>query len=116
MALFVTLLDEGPSWGRDFSTMADVPRGARIVPIIAPHHDSHFEESSVNDHNPENPPSEQSSQEDRPANSRTTRGKVETECLELASLTQLGLYALPTEGDGNDSPTSRLHSCLAWIM
>ncbi len=87
--------------------MADVPRGARIVPIIAPHHGSHLEGSSVNDHRPENPPSEQSSQEGRPANSRNTRGKAETECLELASLTQLGLYALPTEGDGNDSPTSR---------
>ncbi|KAL4778210.1 hypothetical protein BJX76DRAFT_366582 [Aspergillus varians] len=81
--------------------MADVPKGARIVPIIAPHHPSHSEGGLVKEPKHEKPPVEQSSQESRPGASRSTRGKADTESLELSSLTQLGLYALPTEGDGN---------------
>ncbi|KAL4887591.1 hypothetical protein BJY04DRAFT_4760 [Aspergillus karnatakaensis] len=81
--------------------MADVLKTGRIVPIIAPHHHSPSEGSLVNDPNPTKEPPEQLSQDSLPRGPRTTRKKVDTECLELACLTQLGLYALPTEGDGN---------------
>ncbi|KAL4919811.1 hypothetical protein BDW62DRAFT_199529 [Aspergillus aurantiobrunneus] len=81
--------------------MADAPKGARIVPIIAPLSQSHSEGSLINAPKHENLPPEQSSQEHRPGSTRPTRNKADTECLELPSLTQLGLYALPTEGDGN---------------
>lgn len=39
----------------------------------------------------------------QPKASKRTRNKLfeEAECLEIPCLNQLGLYALPTEGDGN---------------
>ncbi|CBF90043.1 predicted protein [Aspergillus nidulans FGSC A4] len=82
--------------------MADVPKGGRIVPIIAPRHNDHPEGSlqAINDPKHEKPP-EQGPQESRRRGPKNTRSKADTECLELPSLTQLGLYALPTEGDGN---------------
>ncbi|KAL4872600.1 hypothetical protein BDV12DRAFT_134353 [Aspergillus spectabilis] len=81
--------------------MADVLKAGRIVPIIAPHHHSHSEGSLVTDSNLTKQPPEQLSQASLPREPRTTRRKIDTECLELACLTELGLYALPTEGDGN---------------
>ncbi|KAL4753714.1 hypothetical protein BDW72DRAFT_168480 [Aspergillus terricola var. indicus] len=82
--------------------MADVPKGGRIVPIIAPRHNDHPEGSlqAINDPKHEKP-QEQGPQESRRRGPKHTRSKADTECLELPSLTQLGLYALPTEGDGN---------------
>ncbi|KAL4979562.1 hypothetical protein BDW66DRAFT_104320 [Aspergillus desertorum] len=84
--------------------MADVPKGGRIVPIIAPRHHSHPERSlqAINDIDPKHEkPSEQGPQECRRRGLKNTRSKADTECLKLPSLTELGLYALPTEGDGN---------------
>ncbi|KAL4931599.1 OTU domain-containing protein [Aspergillus undulatus] len=81
--------------------MADVSKGGRIVPIIAPHHDGHTEASLINEPKLEKPQPEQAPEDTQPRESKNTRGKTDTECLELPSLTQLGLYALPTEGDGN---------------
>ncbi|RDW62888.1 OTU domain-containing protein [Aspergillus mulundensis] len=82
--------------------MADVPKGGRIVPIIAPHQQSHSDGSlqAINDPKHEKPP-EQGSQDSQRQGTKNTRIKVETETLELPSLSRLGLYALPTEGDGN---------------
>ncbi|KAL4821377.1 hypothetical protein BDW67DRAFT_48391 [Aspergillus spinulosporus] len=82
--------------------MADVPKGGRIVPIIAPRDNDHPEGSlqAINDPKHEKPP-EQGPQESRRRGPKHPRSKADTECLELPSLTQLGLYALPTEGDGN---------------
>ncbi|KAL3464290.1 hypothetical protein BJX64DRAFT_100751 [Aspergillus heterothallicus] len=83
--------------------MADVQKGGRIVPIIAPHPHSLSNGSLVNEvkhvkQQPDEPP-----QDSQPRGPRTRRGKIDTECLELPCLSQLGLYALPTEGDGNVS-------------
>lgn len=86
--------------------MADVHNGGRIVPVMATRQPYSNTPPSSSDE----ATSEQSSQEtpqvlpqDRPQSrsSRTTRAKqTETECLELPCLKKLGLYALPTEGDG----------------
>ncbi|KAL4733509.1 hypothetical protein BDV11DRAFT_213769 [Aspergillus similis] len=82
--------------------MADVPKGGRIVPIIAPRHNDHPEGSLQGINEPKHEkPLEQGPQESRRRGLKHTRNKADTECLELPSLTQLGLYALPTEGDGN---------------
>ncbi|KAL5341683.1 hypothetical protein BJX70DRAFT_43214 [Aspergillus crustosus] len=81
--------------------MADVLKAGRIVPILAPHHHTTSEGSLVNNPSPTTQPPEQLSQDSLHRGPRTARRKVDTECLELDSLTQLGLYALPTEGDGN---------------
>ncbi|RAK79928.1 OTU domain-containing protein [Aspergillus fijiensis CBS 313.89] len=77
--------------------MADVPNGGRIVPIVAAprqHYSSTPAVESVGD---------QPQPQPRPSkSSRSTRQKAaEAECLEIPCLNELGLYALPTEGDGN---------------
>ncbi|KAL2796332.1 hypothetical protein BJX66DRAFT_139923 [Aspergillus keveii] len=81
--------------------MADVQKGGRIVPIIAPHPHSLSDGSLVNEikHRKQQP--EELLQDSRPREPKNRRGKIDTECLELPCLSQLGLYALPTEGDGN---------------
>ncbi|KKK22962.1 hypothetical protein P175DRAFT_077714 [Aspergillus ochraceoroseus IBT 24754] len=82
--------------------MADVPQGGRIVPIIAPHQHGPPDASFISnpEHHQEQP--EQFPQLTQSRRSRYTRVKAaETECLELECLNELGLYALPTEGDGN---------------
>ncbi|KAA8652472.1 hypothetical protein EYZ11_009266 [Aspergillus tanneri] len=80
--------------------MADLPNGGRIVPIVSPARQRYAltppdDEVEVKD-------SQQLPQLSESRPSKHTRSKtVETECLELPCLTELGLYALPTEGDGN---------------
>ncbi|KAL2830773.1 hypothetical protein BDW59DRAFT_140809 [Aspergillus cavernicola] len=81
--------------------MADIPKAGRIVPIIAPHHHSLPGVSPVNEPKHEKHQLEQLPRDSSSGAPKNTRGKAETECLELACLNQLGLYALPTEGDGN---------------
>ncbi|KAJ0425600.1 hypothetical protein BJY00DRAFT_183651 [Aspergillus carlsbadensis] len=81
--------------------MADVQKGGRIVPIIAPHHHGLSDGSLVNEIKHEKQQPEELSQDSQPRESKNRRGKIDTECLELPCLSQLGLYALPTEGDGN---------------
>lgn len=65
--------------------MANGTNGGRIVPIVSP---------------------PQSSKELPPRASKSKRNKLfaEPECLEIPCLNELGLYALPTEGDGNYFP------------
>lgn len=81
--------------------MADASNGGgRIVPIVRP------EEDALQPC-PQPPPSQKSQQEpqglQQPKASKKMRNKLfETaESLEIPCLNQLGLYALPTEGDGN---------------
>ncbi|KAL4948118.1 hypothetical protein BDW69DRAFT_177053 [Aspergillus filifer] len=82
--------------------MADVAKSGRIVPIIAPHHHGHSDASLINEPTSlEKPKPEQAPQDTQPRPPKNTRTKTDTESLVLPSLTQLGLYALPTEGDGN---------------
>ncbi|KAI9376409.1 hypothetical protein BJX61DRAFT_530949 [Aspergillus egyptiacus] len=81
--------------------MAEVQKGARIVPIVAPHHGSLPDASLTQEPKHEQQQLAQRPPEFRPRGPRNTRSKIDTECLELPCLTQLGLYALPTEGDGN---------------
>ncbi|RAL14055.1 OTU domain-containing protein [Aspergillus homomorphus CBS 101889] len=77
--------------------MADVPNGGRIVPIIAAprqHYSSSPADELVN--------TQPLPQSKTSKSSRSTRIKTaEAECLEIPCLNELGLYALPTEGDGN---------------
>lgn len=80
--------------------MADVPKYGRIVPIIAPHRNP----SPVSDSKNEQDQPQQLPQVSRSRGPGNTRSKTEAESLELSSLTQLGLYALPTEGDGTVLP------------
>ena len=88
--------------------MADVAKGGRIVPIIAPHHHGHSDASLINEPTSlEKPEPEQAAQDTQPRPPKNTRTKTDTESLVLPSLTQLGLYALPTEGDGNTSSSTR---------
>ncbi|KAB8257301.1 hypothetical protein BDV32DRAFT_127595 [Aspergillus pseudonomiae] len=102
--------------------MTDVPTGGRIVPVVEAH--QHYsirpadeavaEQRPPTQQLPAHPP--QPHQEDdsdgrssqklppqsQVKSSKNTRSKnAETECLELPCLSKLGLYALPTEGDGN---------------
>ncbi|KAE8351525.1 hypothetical protein BDV28DRAFT_158654 [Aspergillus coremiiformis] len=107
--------------------MTDVPTGGRIVPVVKAH--QHYYSISPADEvvaiqhqpaqqlttQPPQPQQEQEQEEDsdgrsdqktqpqsQAKSSRSTRSKnVETESLELPCLNKLGLYALPTEGDGN---------------
>ena len=104
--------------------MTDVPTGGRIVPVVEAH--QHYsirpadeavaEQRPPTQQLPAHPP--QPHQEDdsdgrssqklppqsQVKSSKNTRSKnAETECLELPCLSKLGLYALPTEGDGNSS-------------
>ncbi|GAB1204675.1 hypothetical protein APSETT445_003338 [Aspergillus pseudonomiae] len=102
--------------------MTDVPTGGRIVPVVEAH--QHYsirpadeavaEQRPPTQQLPARPPQPQqeddsdgrSSQKLPPQSqvksSKNTRSKnAETECLELPCLSKLGLYALPTEGDGN---------------
>ncbi|KAL2862331.1 OTU domain-containing protein [Aspergillus lucknowensis] len=81
--------------------MADVPKVGRIVPIIAPPHHDFADGSLISDIKHEKQQPEELPQDPRAQESRNTRSKLDTECLELPCLSQLGLYALPTEGDGN---------------
>lgn len=80
--------------------MADVPNGGRIVPIVSPARQQHQMYSLPS------PPAEP---DDQPRHSQlsqslptsSTRPKPDDPaCLKLPCLTELGLYALPTEGDG----------------
>ncbi|KAL2853276.1 hypothetical protein BJY01DRAFT_232357 [Aspergillus pseudoustus] len=81
--------------------MADVQKGGRIVPIIAPHPHSLSHGSLVNEVKHEKQQPKELSQDSQSREPRNRRSKIDTECLELPCLNQLGLYALPTEGDGN---------------
>ncbi|RAL06144.1 OTU domain-containing protein [Aspergillus ibericus CBS 121593] len=77
--------------------MADVPNGGRIVPIVATAR-QHYSGSSTNEvmDKAHQQPSEKLKA------SRNSRSKImEAETLEIPCLNELGLYALPTEGDGN---------------
>lgn len=90
--------------------MTDLQKGGRVVPIIAPRQHSHSDGSPqlINDSGLERLAPEQGPREHPSRASRNARGKLGTECLELPSLTRLGLYALPTEGDGTVSPNTAL--------
>ncbi|KAL4889463.1 hypothetical protein BDV59DRAFT_186588 [Aspergillus ambiguus] len=87
--------------------MADVQNGGRIVPVLAspqPYSNSPpSSDEAISERSSQQTPPSQS--QDRPlsrSSSRTTRTKpTESECLVLPCLDKLGLYALPTEGDGN---------------
>ncbi|KAE8391949.1 hypothetical protein BDV23DRAFT_152354 [Aspergillus alliaceus] len=102
--------------------MTDVPTGGRIVPVVEAH--QHYSISPADEAVADQPrslqlfttqppqlPQEEDSDEpsdqklpphSQAKSSKTTRSKnAETECLELPCLNKLGLYALPTEGDGN---------------
>ncbi|PWY96604.1 OTU-like cysteine protease [Aspergillus sclerotioniger CBS 115572] len=77
--------------------MADVPNGGRIVPIVTTAR-QHYSSSPTNEVMVKTPqqPSE------KVKLPRNTRSKtMEAETLEIPCLNELGLYALPTEGDGN---------------
>ncbi|KAE8146402.1 hypothetical protein BDV25DRAFT_162581 [Aspergillus avenaceus] len=96
--------------------MTDVPTGGRIVPVVEAR--QHYSISSADeatvDHQhqpvqaqiPQSQPQQQGNQiprhQSQSKSTKSTRSKnAETECLELPCLNKLGLYALPTEGDGN---------------
>ncbi|PLB47220.1 hypothetical protein P170DRAFT_448875 [Aspergillus steynii IBT 23096] len=74
--------------------MADVPNGGRIVPIVSPARQQQLYALP-------SPPAEPA--DDLPQSlPPSTRPKPDDPaCLKLPCLTELGLYALPTEGDGN---------------
>ncbi|PYH91762.1 hypothetical protein BO71DRAFT_384876 [Aspergillus ellipticus CBS 707.79] len=76
--------------------MADVQNGGRIVPIVATprqHSSSPADDSISKQHQPQS--------DDMKSNRKPRSKPAETESLELPCLKELGLYALPTEGDGN---------------
>lgn len=95
-------------------TMADALNGGsgRIVPIVLPRQHStksnpdemssvseQFESNVDEDNSLEQ--AEQQSSQVVAAGRKTRSGAAETtECLEIPCLNELGLYALPTEGDG----------------
>lgn len=104
--------------------MTDVPTGGRIVPVIEAHQHysiSPADEAVADQHPPTQqlttqPPQPQQEEDSdgrssqklpsqsQAKSSKSTRSKnAETECLELPCLSKLGLYALPTEGDGKTS-------------
>lgn len=96
-------------------TMVDALNGGsgRIVPIVLPRQHSTQSnpdemssgpeqfESNVDEHNSvEQEQTEQQSTKVVAAGRKTRSGAETTECLEIPCLNELGLYALPTEGDG----------------
>ena len=96
--------------------MADASNRGRIVPIVMPpqqqqqhHHSSSSSSSEDSSQSFQQKQKQQQKTSQKPENqptqvpSKKTRNKIlETaECLEIPCLNELGLYALPTEGDGN---------------
>lgn len=82
--------------------MADASNGGgRIVPVVRPEEDA--PQSCPPPTAPLQRPQQESQDMQQPKASKRTRNKLfeEAECLEIPCLNQLGLYALPTEGDGN---------------
>ncbi|OOF94602.1 hypothetical protein ASPCADRAFT_208246 [Aspergillus carbonarius ITEM 5010] len=77
--------------------MADVPNGGRIVPIVTTAR-QHYSSSPTNEAMA-NAPQQPSEKVKLPRNTRSKT--MEAETLEIPCLNELGLYALPTEGDGN---------------
>ncbi|GCB26883.1 OTU domain-containing protein DDB_G0284757 [Aspergillus awamori] len=77
--------------------MADAPNGGRIVPIVTTAR-QHYSSSPTDESMAKTTP--QTSQKTKmPRNARNKTAEAET--LEIPCLNALGLYALPTEGDGN---------------
>lgn len=112
-ALFNT--NEGPSSPELFSTMANPTHRGRIIPIV----------TMSRQNSPACPPSEaqpakpvkkpRQSPSEHSSSSRTTRSRTaQTNSLELSSLSERGLYALPTEGDGKFLPLSAF--CPHWFL
>lgn len=89
--------------------MADVPNGGRIVPIVTTAR-QHYSSSPTNEAMA-NAPQQPSEKVKLPRNTRSKT--MEAETLEIPCLNELGLYALPTEGDGNAVPAIGL-SALKW--
>ena len=94
--------------------MADASNRGRIVPIVMPpqqqpHSFSSWssEDSSQscqqNQHEQQQKTSQKPEQQPTQVPNKKTRNKIleAAECLEIPCLNELGLYALPTEGDGN---------------
>ena len=92
--------------------MADAPNGGRIVPIVTTAR-QHYSSSPTDESMAKTTP--QTSQKTKmPRNARNKNAEAET--LEIPCLNALGLYALPTEGDGNVVPAiGHLASILASI-
>ncbi|KAH8425438.1 OTU domain-containing protein [Aspergillus melleus] len=82
--------------------MADVPNGGRIVPIVSPARQQRYSLPSPPAELDEVQHSQQIPQLTQSNPPRSMRPKPEDAAsLKLPCLNELGLYALPTEGDGN---------------
>lgn len=93
--------------------MADASNGGsgRIVPIVMPHSNPDEMPHSVTEGgSPQQFEATVDEKDQQPTNKAasgrksTRNGTAEAECLEIPCLNELGLYALPTEGDGTILP------------
>ncbi|KAI9928341.1 hypothetical protein MW887_002379 [Aspergillus wentii] len=83
--------------------MADVSKAGRIVPIVTPrqHYSNIPPEEAPVQQQPQKQLPQLQNQPRPPRNNTRNSKSAEAECLEIPCLNELGLYALPTEGDGN---------------
>lgn len=103
--------NEGPSSPRPLSIMANPIHRGRIIPIVMSRQNSPT--SPPNEAQPAIPQKQpRQSPPAQSTSSRITRSRTaQTTCLELSSLNERGLYALPTEGDGMFMPLTFYHPC-----
>jgi len=86
--------------------MADVSNGGRIVPIVTPTPTVEVQvqqqETPPNESQPQEQQEQKKLEKRQQPKKKTRKNSIfeDAEVLEIPCLNELGLYALPTEGDG----------------